>query len=468
MRLWPQTLRGRLIVWYTALLTATLAALGATALVLLDRSLRTNVDTSLHSLAQVIGETVRRPSGGLDELIESTLGPELAERFFRLFDPRGQPDPRVAPRGRAQLPLSPVALHNAAAGKETYETLKLPGHTAAPLRVLTMPVVEQGHVVQLVQVAMSLQPIETARSRFLLILFGLTPLAVAVAAGGGWFLARRALAPVDAIVEAARRIEAEDLSRRIETISSEDELGRLAAVLNDMLARLERAFAAVSQFSADAAHELRTPLTIIKGEIEVALRSQPGEEEYRRVLTSCLEEVDRLSALVDDLLFLARSDSGAVQLTQTPVNLASVMAEVSSALQALAERAGVTLAVSASEPLWVSGNASMLFRLIFNLGENAIKYTPRGGQVDVVLRREDAKVVIEIRDTGPGISPEEHAHIFDRFYRGDPARSRGGAGLGLALARSIVVLHRGEISVDSMPGAGTRFRVVLPMWIPSA
>ena len=443
-----------------------MAALGGTTLVLLDHSLRTNVDTSLQSLAQAIAENVRRPSAlgpGLDELVESMMGPGFADRFFRLLDPRGRPDPRLAPRGRAQLPLTTEALRNAAGGHETYETLPLAGRDAAPVRMLTMPVVEQGRVIQVVQVAMSLEPVEMARSRFLLILLGLAPLALVVAGVGGWFLARRALAPVDAMVEAARRIEAEDLSRRIETAGSQDELGRLGAVLNDMLARLERSFATVSQFSADAAHELRTPLTILKGEIEVALRSSPGAEEYRRVLTSCLEEVDRLSALVEDLLFLARSDSGSVQVTQTPVNLAAVMTDVSPALHALADAAGVTLAIPPVPPLWVGGSTSMLFRLIFNLGENAIKYIPAGGRVEVILDRQGTHAVLEVRDTGPGIPADEQAHIFDRFYRGDRARGRRGVGLGLALARSIVSLHGGRISVESTPGAGSCFRVALPM-----
>jgi two-component system OmpR family sensor kinase len=433
-------------------------------LVLLDRGLRANVDTSLQSLAQALAETVRRPPGfgaTLDEMIESMLGPGFAEHF-RLLDPRGRPDPRLAPRGRIQLPLSVAALRNAAAGRETFETLAVTSRTAAPLRVLTMPVVEQGQVIEVVQVAMSLEPIEMARSRFLLILLAMTPLALVIAGVGGWFLARRALAPVDAMVDAARRIEAEDLSRRIESTDSQDELGRLGAVLNDMLARLERSFATVSQFSADAAHELRTPLTILKGEIEVALRSSPGEAEYRRVLTSCLEEVDRLSALVEDLLFLARSDSGSVQVTQTPVDLATMVAEVGPALQALADAAGVMLSIPTSPPLWVGGNASMLFRLIFNLGENAIKYSPTGGRVELTLTRRGAKAVLEVRDTGPGIPLEEQTHIFDRFYRGDRARSRGGVGLGLALARSIVSLHDGSIVVESTAGTGSCFRIVLP------
>jgi heavy metal sensor kinase len=470
---WPHTLRGRLIAWYTALLTATLAALGGTTLVLLDRSLRANVDTSLDSLAHAIAETVRRPSAfgpELDQMLESMLGPRVAERFFRLLDPRGHPDPRLAPRGRTQFPLSPEAWRNATDGRETYETV-LPPDRGAPLRVLTFPVIEQGRLVDVVQVAASLEPVEVARSRFLLILLGLTPLALAIAGIGGWFLARRALAPVDAMVDAARRIEAEDLSRRIDTSGAQDELGRLGSVLNDMLARLERSFATVSQFSADAAHELRTPLTILKGEIEVALRSSPAADEYRRVLTSCLEEVDRLSAMVEDLLFLARSESGSLPGTQAPVNIAAVVAEVAPALHALADAAGVALSIVPGAPLWVHGSAPMFFRLIFNLGENAIKYTPAGGRVEITLDQRAADAVLEVCDTGPGIPPEDQAHIFDRFYRSDPARSgaqgRAGVGLGLALARSIVVLHGGHITVESTPGAGSRFRVVLPMATPA-
>jgi heavy metal sensor kinase len=266
------------------------------------------------------------------------------------------------------------------------------------------------------------------------------------------------------MVDAARKIEAEDLSRRIHTADSHDELGRLAGVLNDMLARLERSFTAVRHFSADAAHELRTPLTILKGEMEVALRSSRSEEEYRQILTSCLEEVDRLSALVQDLLFLARSDSGNVTVTDASVDLSAVLTEVAQPLHALAEAAGVTLSTPTSLPsLWVNGNSAMLFRLLFNLGENAIKFTPAGGQVELLLHQQDKEVILQVKDTGPGISSEERERIFDRFYRGDPARSRGGAGLGLALVRSIILLHKGQISVESEVGKGTCFQTSFPL-----
>lgn len=466
MSLWPRTLRVRLTLWYTALLSGMLAVLGGAALMLLERSLHEHVDASLESVARSLAETTQtsqRLGPSLDDVLESFFFPGFPRRSFRLLDPFGRPDPRVAPRGRLEFPISPEAVRNAEQGRETYETIALPDVSPSPVRLLTVPVYERGRLRNFIQVAMSLESAETARSRFLFILLGLTPVALGGAAIGGWFLARRALAPVDTMVEAARRIEAEDLSRRLETQGNTDELGRLATVLNDMLARLERSFTAVRHFSADAAHELRTPLTILKGEIEVALRAPQTQDEYRQVLDSCLEEVDRLSALVNDLLFLARSDSGNLTPSDTPVNLAAVLEDVRPALEALAEQNGIQATISAPSEVWVHGSKPMLFRLIFNLGENALKYTPAGGRVEIVLSQQADAAKLDVKDTGPGIAPEDQAQIFERFFRTDPARSRGGTGLGLALVRSIVLLHKGQISVESEVGRGSCFRVVLPV-----
>jgi heavy metal sensor kinase len=462
-------LRWRLTLWHTAALGGLLILLGATALALLDRALRENVDASLVSVAGTIAASSQEspPRGpGLDETLEALLGPALAERFFQLLDPLGRPDPRLAARRRSPLPLGPEARRNAEDGRETLETVTVPALAPGPVRLLTFPVVERGRLVHLVQVAMPLAGVEAARRRFLLILLGLAPLALGGVAAGAWVLTGRALAPVDAMVAAARRIGAEDLSLRIGAEGRDDELGRLAAVLNDMLERLERSFTAVRQFSADAAHELRTPLTILKGEIEVALRSAPGTEEYRRVLESCQEEVDRLAALVEDLLFLARTDAGAVERPLETVDLGAVIDDVAPALEALAELAGVTLAVSRPAAATVRGSAPMLFRVLLNLADNAIKYAGWGRRVEVSLGAHDGYAVLEVRDDGPGISPADQAHIFDRFYRGDPARARGGAGLGLALARSIVEVHGGRVAVESAPGTGTCFRVLLPLAPP--
>jgi heavy metal sensor kinase len=462
----PTTLRGRVTLWYTGLLAAMLALFGGVSAVLLDQGLRKDLDASLYSVARAIGQSSRHPSSlgpDIEDSLQSMLGPEWAERFFQLLDPFGRLDPRLAPRRRSRLPLSIEALRNAARGQATLETVPIYPPSEKRFRLLTFPVVANGSTVNIVQVAMSLDNVNAARRGFLLILLILTPVALAGSAVGGWFLARRALAPVDAIVEAARRIEPEDLSQRVPALPADDELGRLSAVLNDMLARLDRSFGAVRRFSADAAHELRTPLTILKGELEVALGSSPGPDEMRETLASCLEEVNRLNSVVEDLLLMARMEGDALSAHPTRVNLAEVLHDAAPALSELAAQAENNFAIAATPPLWVEGYDALLFRLVFNLAENAIKYTPRGGRIEIGLEQQDGSAVLRVEDTGPGIAPEEQAHIFDRFYRGDPSREGSGTGLGLALVRAIVELHQGQIDLSSEPGKGSRFRVTLPL-----
>jgi heavy metal sensor kinase len=441
-----------------------LAFLGGVSFILLDHGLRNNLDESLNSVGRAIADSVRRPSffaPDIEDSLQAMLGPELTERLFQLLDPFGRLDQRLLPPKGMRLPLSLEALRNAERGQATLETVPLRPNKS--FRLLTLPVVRNNATVNIVQVAMSLENVEAARSRFLFILLLLAPVALAGSALGGWFLARRALTPVDAMVEAARRMEAEDLTKRIPALSSDDELGRLAAVLNDMLGRLERSFGAVRRFSADAAHELRTPLTILKGEMEIALRSSQAPADIRQTLNSCLEEVERLNALIEDLLLMARMEGNALSVGSRPVNLTEVLADATPALSELAARAGNTCTVAAAHPVWIKGYDSLLFRLVFNLAENAIKYTPAGGQIEITLKQRDGMAVLEVTDDGPGIPPDAREHIFDRFYRGDPAREGGGTGLGLALVRSIVDLHQGQIRVSSVPGEGSCFFVTLPL-----
>ena len=466
---WPTTLRGRVTLWYTALVAAMLALFGGASAVLLDQALRKDLDASLYSVARAIAQSARRPSAlgpNIEESLQSMLGPEWAERFFQLLDPFGRLDPRWVPPRRSRLPLSVQALRNAARGQPTLETVPIYPPSQKRFRLLTFPVVSNGSTVNIVQVAMSLENVSAAREGFLLILLILAPVALAGSALGGWFLARRALAPVDAIVEAARRIEAEDLSKRVPALHADDELGRLSAVLNDMLARLERSFGAVRRFSADAAHELRTPLTILKGEIEVALSSLPPPDDMRQTLASCLEEVNRLNSVVEDLLLMARMESDALSAQPARVNLADVLHDAAPALTELAARAENHFVITAAPPLWVEGYDALLFRLVFNLAENAIKYTPSGGRIEIGLEQQDGSAVLQVEDNGPGISPEDQAHIFDPFYRADPSREGSGAGLGLALVRAIVELHHGRVDLSSELGKGSRFRVVLPLASP--
>jgi heavy metal sensor kinase len=309
-----------------------------------------------------------------------------------------------------------------------------------------------------------MERVELALRRYLDTLLVLVPVGLGLAAIGGALLARSALSPVDRMSRSARRITAEDLRQRIAPGGTGDELDRLADTLNDMLARLDDAFAEMRRFAADAAHELRTPLTALRGGIEVALRAERSPEEYRGVLRSSLEEVDRLVRLAEDLLLFSRFSSGA-PMPRDRVDLEPLLVDVFDTATRLADGTGVTVRLGAVETAAVTGDASALRRALLNLAGNAVKYTPAGGKVELSLATGGSTARIIVRDTGVGIAPEDVARIFQPFVRLDTARARstGGAGLGLAMTRSIVEAHRGRLHVDSSPGAGSTFTVELPL-----
>jgi heavy metal sensor kinase len=291
------------------------------------------------------------------------------------------------------------------------------------------------------------------------------PLALLCAGGGGWLLAQRALRPVDRMAEAARRIGAEHLDERLDTTGSGDELDRLATTLNEMLGRLDVAFRQIRQFSADASHELQTPLTILRGELEVALRAPRSPEEYGRVMASALEESERIARLVEGLLLLSRADAGVLRMERKPVDVAELVVEVVALTHVLAEARGVSLELKSVEPVIVQGDREHLRRLLLNLVDNAIKYTPVGGRVSLSLHHDDTWATLCVADTGIGLAPDEHERIFQRFYRAPAAMSQAeeGSGLGLCIARSIAQAHGGRIQVDSAPGRGSAFTVLLPL-----
>jgi heavy metal sensor kinase len=322
--------------------------------------------------------------------------------------------------------------------------------------------------VEIIQVSAPLARTREALARYLTTLLALVPVAVGLGAAGGAVLAGRALSPVRGMSEAARQITAEDLHRRLARRGADDEIDHLADTLNTMLAGLEAAFAQAKRFSADAAHELRTPLTALKGEMEVALRAARPPEEYRRVLHSGLEEVEHLIRLVEDLLLFSRS-AAALRPPPARVELEPLVLEALEAGARRAQGTGVTVRADAIERAAVLGDAGALRRALGNLVDNAIKYTPAGGKVELSLLAGEGQARIVVRDTGIGIDPADAARIFDPFVRLDAARSRdaGGAGLGLALVRAIVEAHGGAIAVDSVPGAGSRFTISLRLAPPA-
>jgi heavy metal sensor kinase len=464
---WPLSLRARLTLWYTSVLVTILVVASTASYTLFQRSVMRDLDASLLLVAHVIRDTGSAVPGtvlvpGPDAAVEGLVGPEGLDKFFQFLDPGGAPAFRSRRlRGRT-LPLSPEAAANARLGRETFETVTLPA--GERVRLVTVPIVQEHHLVRFVQVGMPLRPAEQTLRHYVETLLALVPVGLVLATAGGAAIARTALRPVGDISLAARRITAEALGERIAVRGTGDELDHLAETLNGMLARLEGAFAHMRRFAADAAHELRTPLTALKGGMEVALRARRDPEEYRAVLRSSLEEVERLIALSEDLLLFSRTEAGGLR-TRAAVDLEPVLLEVFDLGLRLAQPAGITLRVEASEPARVAGDEAALRRACRNLVENAIKYTPSGGKVELALTREGGEACLSVRDSGPGIEPADIERIFQPFVRLDAARARatGGAGLGLAIARSIVQAHGGTITVLSAPGAGSEFTIRLPL-----
>jgi two-component system, OmpR family, sensor kinase len=464
----PRSIRARLTLWYTGLLTVTILLLGASAYSLLGYSLARDIDKALQGVAVALAEQPSRSrlptvAPDIDAIFRRFFGMSPWDRYVERRHPWSDRPPQESPSGTGRLPLSAQALSRASEGLETFETLE--GLGPYPVRVLTHPVQEAGRSTSLIQVGMSLESVAGTRRRFLLVMAAVLPLAVLLAGSGGWLLARRALRPVDQMTEAARRISAEHLDERVHTTGTGDELNRLAATLNDMLARLDVTFRQIRQFSADASHELQTPLTILQGELEVALRAPRTPDEYRRVLTSALEESGRIARLVEGLLLLSRADAGVLRMDHQAVDLARLVAEVCEQSQVLAKARGVTLDLGPLTPVTMQGDPQHLRRLLVNLVDNGLKYTLAGGRVTLALHQEGVWAVLRVADTGIGLAPEEQERIFQRFYRAPTAVSRDveGSGLGLCIAHSIVETHGGSIQVESAAGHGSIFTVRLPL-----
>ena len=460
----PLSIRTRLTLWYGALLLAILAGMGVLSYRVLAWSLVRDVDVSIRAVAEVIRATGQARTSFLinpaPEELREILGSRFLDTFFQLLDPEGEPGRRSL-RLSGPLPLSADARRNAARGRETFETVVLPPEEH--VRLVTLPVRREGRPAGLVQVGMTLTAVDAALFRYLQILLALFPIGLTLAVAGGAWIARRALAPVRAMARQAREITAENLTRRVPRRGAEDELDYLADTLNVVLARLEAAFAELRRFTADAAHELRTPLTALKGGLEVALRHPRSAEAYERTLRGSLDEVNWLIRLAEDLLLLSRATAGA-GLARARVELEPLLLDGLDVGLRLADGTGVMVGAGAVERAAVLGDATALRRLLLILVENAVKYTPEGGLVELSLTRAGDEVCLAVRDTGIGIDRADAARVFEPFVRLDDARSRetGGAGLGLAIARSIAVAHGGRITLDSAPKEGSVFTVHLP------
>jgi heavy metal sensor kinase len=452
------SIRWRLTMWYGVVLSGVLSVFGAAVYLVMWHALLARTGSGMEMESVEVAEEVARTGS------RSLLGTGLGRRFARhpgydiqVSDPGGEPLFRSDRIKDGGLP-GPTSLDT---GRVVYEDF----HRGRSGRFRLLSRVIPGPTGPLVlQIAASSEGDDQELGELITALAIAGPLALALALGGGYLLARKALAPVDRMAAEADQITATRLDRRLEVPNPGDELGRLAGTLNGMMARLERSFEEIRRFTADAAHELRTPLAVMRNAVEVALRSPRDPEDYRRVLGDVLEEIERLTRLAEQLLFLCREDAGLVPLAMRQVRLEGLVRETTEHMMAVADAKGVTLRCEALAPATIRGDLDQIRRLLFNLLDNAIKFTPAGGTVGVRLGLSDGLARVEIIDTGAGIPAEHLPHVFERFYRVDPARASEaeGVGLGLSICRSIAEAHGGEIRVESVVGCGTQAILTFP------
>ncbi|MGD8534942.1 MAG: ATP-binding protein [Candidatus Aminicenantes bacterium] len=333
-----------------------------------------------------------------------------------------------------------------------------------PLRVFLLPV--RGPNV--LQVGISVENVAGSLNQLMIVMVAAGLMLLVFASLGGSLIIRKALQPVKSVVQTANEITTEDLSLRIDVKNRQDEIGALVKTFNDMIIRLEKSVNKIRQFSGDVSHELRTPLTIIRGEIEVLLRKKRTEEEYMKTLKSALEESSRMEKIIDDLLFLSRAEALDKSKFNKTVQLDEIVANVVKIRNQPAVNKGLTIIAEKVKPAKVKGNKELLERMITNVIDNAIRYTPSGGRIEVLLTKSQDKIQLEIRDTGIGIPDESLPYIYDRFYVVDKSRSRetGGAGLGLSIVKWISDHHRAEIEVKSKENQGTSFIIKFPLFEP--
>jgi heavy metal sensor kinase len=458
MILRPRNVRARLTLWYVAVLGGVLLLFVAGTSAFFFWTLRHELDRRLREDA----ETVERlmsfgPDGGL------RMGQNPPEEA----DPDRRPQELIEVRDASGKVLYRNAvlggLPAPGEGVEGYSELSERLPDGARVRRLSRRITVGGHII-LVRVAHSEEPLwNQFRQLVWVMLLGL-PVGLLVAGMGGYGLARRVLAPIGSMARRAEEINAEQLQARLPVENATDELGHLALVFNATLARIEASFERLRRFTADASHELRTPLTAIRSVGEVGLQREGDAAYYRDIIGSMLEEVGRLTHLVDSLLTISRADAGSIELHRTHTSLLPLAREAAALVEVLADEKGQRLTVEGDDRAAAYVDPLILRQALVNLIDNGIKYSPAGGSVRVRVETQRTQSVVEIADTGPGIAAEDQQKIFERFYRVDPSRSRdaGGAGLGLPIVRWAVEAHGGALALESRRGQGSTFRITLP------
>lgn len=478
-----ESIRGRLTIWYATALILSIAVFAVVLYVARRSATYQDLDRRIQSEANLIagilaesfrarGVLVETDTAGKPVLISEVAAVLEVVPDFLLVTSRdgqllfGSPDARSLGFAQFEQLTTLANVTDSLPSATTPRRYRMPN--GPTLHYVVRPVPEAGGQIGMILAgadtrSAALQVEQLVTTILIAFLVGIVP-AVLV---GRW-IAGRALEPVDSMITEIREItDGRSLHRRLPVPMEKDELGRLAATINQMWTRLERSFAALRRFTADASHELKTPLTVVRAGVERAITRPDTPRETLAALEETLQEVNRMTELLDALLTLARADEGRAELHREAVDLRQILEEAGETGELLAEHAGVGMDIRLPpEPVVVSVDRSRVRQLALNLIENAVKYTPPGGQVSVELGGRDGRAVFTVADTGIGIAPGDLPHVFDRFWRADSARTRtserAGTGLGLAICKWIAEAHGGTIEVQSRPGRGTTFTVGLP------
>ncbi len=459
-------IKWRLTLWYGGVLSLILIIFASGIFIYFKNSLQDSIDAKIRSIGEVLSSSMTEAHGAsvfgnFERYLENVLGRKPKGKFIQIMDTSGRIGAKMSDIEGEALPTSFNALERAMRGEIVYETIE---RTKPRLRMVTIPIMDNKKVTSVVQVGTSLEDFDETIRKLLLIMIISIPTSIIVTIVVGYFMAKKALRPVDQIRRAAVKISSSNLDEKIDITGRRDELGRLAETFNAMIGRLKDAFQRINQFSIDVSHELKTPLTILKGETEVALRKEREKDDYRKLLLSNLEEIDRMSCIIDDLLLLSKADTKEIKLNIEEVALRDLIMDVCMNMKVVADKKSVELQISELEDVRLKGDELKLRRMLLNVVENGIKYSHVGGKVSVSSYINDGYAWIDVKDNGIGISEDDIKYVFDRFYRADRSRKReSGSGLGLSISRWIAGAHKGSIEVKSQPAQGSVFTIKLPI-----